>query len=72
MFHNNYFGDIFMFFEVLFFFVVGQRNTKAHWGHPFPIFKHDCARFLKKDLCIKTVVVIKLIQRDTKYHYHQK
>ena len=62
----------FHFCEVLFDFIFSQRGIKSHWGNPLPIFKHNCVKVFEKYLCLKIVVTMRFVQRDTKAHFHPK
>ena len=49
-----------------YYFIFGQRGTKAHWVNPLKNPKNNYVKVFEKYMFLKAVVEIRFRQRDTK------
>ena len=54
-----------------YFLIVDKSGTKYHCVNPLPIFEHNYVNVFEKYWCIKTFVLIRVVTRYIKAHYHQ-
>ena len=57
--------------RIVCFYSRPKKDTKSHWVNPFPIIKHKYVRVFEKK-CVKTIFVMRFIQRDIMDHFCQE